>query len=144
VRIVLDTNVIVSAMLSPTGPPARLLAEIRDRDDIGLITAEPLLDEYRRALSYPHVQRLHRLSSAQIDATVDALRFQASIVGQLPDVKIVESDPDDDLIISCAVGGNADVIVSGDRHLLRVKAYREIVILSPAACLMAMSTHSQG
>ncbi len=128
-------------MLSPKGPPARLLAAVRDRDDIALVTAEPLLEEYRRALSYPHVQRIHRLSNSQIDTTVDALRFQAFMVEQLPDVRIVDQDPDDDLIVACAVGGDADFIVSGDRHLLSLKAHREIVILSPAACLLMFSAH---
>lgn len=138
-RVVLDTNVIVSAMLSPTGTPGKLLSEIRKRDDIAMVAAEPLLEEYERALSYTHVQRLHRLTPSQIALTIDALRFQASPVTLLPEISAVAHDSDDNLIVACAVGGNADFIVSGDRHLLRLKVFRDITILSPAAFLFVIS-----
>lgn len=143
-RVVLDTNVIVSALLSPAGTPGKILARIRERDDVIIVAADPLLQEYERVLSYPHVQRLHRLTLPQIKTTIEALRIQAGLVEHLPKVDVIEQDPDDNLIVACAIGGNADFIVSGDRHLLRLRVFRDIPILSPAAFLLMTSGQGRG
>lgn len=114
-RIVLDTNVLVSALLSPNGPPARLLAAVKD-GDVTLITSEEQLQELHRVLYRLNAQ----VRPDEAESLVDGLRAVGVIATDLPDVDD-SPDPDDNQILATAIAGGADVIVSGDKkHMLSV------------------------
>lgn len=114
-RIVLDTNVLVSALLSPNGPPARLLAAVKD-GDVTLITSEAQLQELHRVLYRLNAQ----VRPDEAESLVDGLRAVGVIATDLPDVDD-SPDPDDNQILATAIAGGADVIVSGDKkHMLSV------------------------
>jgi putative PIN family toxin of toxin-antitoxin system len=137
-RVVIDTNVFISAMLSTHGPPGRILHSAREGSGPQLILSRPLISEYRRVALYPSVSRLHSLTPSEVDRFIDGLRTLAILVDQLPDIQIVTDDPDDNLIVATALAGEADYIVSGDRHLLRLQAVDEIRVVTPAAFLLLM------
>lgn len=132
-RIVLDTNVLVSGLLSKAGKPGRLILAA-SRDAVVLILSEQVLDELRDVLSRPHLERY--LIEAAAESYVEAINAVAEIVSDpLPAVN-ASQDPKDNMVLATALVGHADLIVSGDkRHLLALGQYEGIPILSPAAAV---------
>jgi uncharacterized protein len=131
-RVVIDTNVIVSSFVSPAGPPAKVRDAFED-DRFELVVSPQLLAEYLRALSYPRVASLHRLNTTEIHEIVEGFR-QASLTVELSAIPtVILEDPDDDIVLATAVAGSADYVISGDGDLQRLGSYRGIQILSPAA-----------
>ncbi len=114
-RAVLDVDVIISALLTPAGSPAKVLRLWLD-GAFDLVVSATLLDELERALAYPKLR-------ARIDATesrelIELLSRSADVVDDPRDAPSVRSaDPDDDYLVELAAVARA-VIVSGDRHLL--------------------------
>ncbi len=140
-RIVVDTNVVVSGAISAKGAPAEILRRWR-QGQFELLVSEPMLAEYERALSYGRVRARHQMSQAEIHALVTQFRRFAILVEPLARLQVVTDDPDDDKFLECAVTGGAAYIVSGDPHLLAVKHYQGIQILSPAAFVAFLNTAS--
>jgi putative PIN family toxin of toxin-antitoxin system len=132
-RAVLDTNVVVSALIWGGNPLALLEAAAEGR--IELFTSPVLLAELETVLRRPHLTR--RLRSVRGDVRL-ALRLYAERTGVVtPGVvaRAVPDDADDDHVVAAAVAAGADVIVSGDQHLLGVGLYQGIQILRPVEAL---------
>lgn len=129
-RVVIDTNVIVSASLSPTGVPAQILAFLK-QEAFELLVSEPILAEYLQALSYPRVRARHRLDRAALDELIDDLRAASVLVEPDEPLRVVQQDPADDKFFECAVAGGATYVVSGDVNVQAVGVYRGIRVLSP-------------
>ena len=135
-RVVLDTNVLVSSTLGPMGRPAAIMKALQE-GRYELILSEAILEEYREALTEPDVRRRRGYTDAQIEAGVQAFRDLGTLVE--PDLSMrVAPDPDDDHIIGCAIAGEADYIVTGDKKLLSVESYRGIQLLNPTAFLLLL------
>lgn len=133
-RVVLDANQFVSAVLVSHGHPAQILKAWRE-GRFELVVSPPILAEVRRVLLYPRLQRKHGWSEAEVDTFLDRLRAAARIVpGQL-DLRVVPEDPTDDKYVSCTVEAGAEYIVSGDEHLKSLGEYQGVRILAPAAFL---------
>lgn len=139
-RVVLDTNVVVSAFLSVRSAPARIMQALQ-QDAFELLVSPEILQEYGAALRYDRVRRVHRLTEAQVDSALEDLKGLAIMVEPTISPKIIAADADDDKFFACAVEGRADVIVSGDAHVQAVKQYGGIPVLAPAAfvALLAQS-----
>jgi len=125
VRIVLDTNVLVSALFFG-GVPGRILDAWRD-GKVQIVLSAEILEEYQRvgrllAEDYPGVD---------LEPFLALLTVEAEIVAAPPLPAPVSSDPDDDKFLACASAGRADVIVSGDRHLLVHDGWSGVPILRP-------------
>jgi putative PIN family toxin of toxin-antitoxin system len=115
VRAVLDVNVLISAILSPTGAPARLLLAWQ-AGGFELVVSPSLLDELRRALAYPKVRRL--IPTAEAEAFVAWLAEVATLTPDPAGPPPVRSaDPDDDYLVALAADRDA-VLVSGDHDIL--------------------------
>lgn len=134
-RIVLDTNVIVSRFLSPAGTPAKVLDLWKKKGYFDVVVSEEILQEYARALTYSHIQARHQIPSREIETYIHTFSDIAILVVPTERITIVKDDPDDNTFIACALAGNAEYIISGDRDLLRVRAYNGVRILTPAAFL---------
>jgi len=132
-RAVLDTNVVVSALIWGGIPFALLEAATEGRID--LITSPALLAELAEVLNRPHLSaRLQRVRGP----IGDALQFYAAFTISVTPAsapRIVPNDPDDDQVIAAALAGQADIIASGDRHLLSLGTHQGIRILRPAEML---------
>ena len=129
-RLVLDTNVVVAGMLWQ-GPPRELL-EAAVQGAIRLATSATLIDELSQVLRYPRLAK--RLSGQGLSAGAIVARY-ALLSEPFAPASIrptVSGDPDDDHVLACALAANADLIVSGDSHLLNLKTYQGISIV-PAA-----------
>jgi len=133
IRVVLDTNLLVSYLISHRPPIAILIDEHLTRDDCALPTAQVLLEELDRVLRYAKLQRYYTVEERQrFVALVSAL---GEVVDLPESVPRICRDPDDDWMIACAVVGEADAIVSGDHDLLVLEQVGEIPILSAAQFL---------
>ena len=138
---VFDTNLLVSYLIAHRPPIATLFDEHLAHGDLALITAPVLLEELERVLKYPRLQRYYT-DEARI-------RFVALIVALSEVIELPESiphicrDPDDDWVIACAIAGQADVIVSGDRDVLALEQVGDVPILS-AAQFLALVERQRG
>jgi putative PIN family toxin of toxin-antitoxin system len=121
----------VSAFIAG-GPPGRVIEEVAD-ERLELVLLEPVLNELTRILSAKFGFEADEVAQALellADIAVDVQRSPAGSPAP------VTGDPDDDLILACAVESSADVLVSGDRrHLLPVGRYQGIRIVTPQALL---------
>jgi hypothetical protein len=130
-RIAIDTNVIVSGILSRKGAPAELLNAWRERRFL-MLTSPAVIAELRAVLQYPHIRKKYTLSDNEIEQTITLLEHDALLVtGEAKVAGSVPDDPKDEMVLACAVDGEADVIVSGDHHLLDLESYRDIPIMTP-------------
>jgi putative PIN family toxin of toxin-antitoxin system len=133
IRAVLDTNLLVSYLLTHRPPIATLIDEHLAREHFALVTAPELLAELDRVLAYPKLQRYY---TEEERTRFVALILALSEVVDLPEtIPRISRDPDDDLIIACAVVGKANVIVSGDQDLVALKQVGDIPILTAARFL---------
>lgn len=140
-RVVLDTNVIVSSFLSPSGTPARVVDAWR-AGRYELLCSDFILGEYAAALSYGRVRRRHGLESDQVLAQIENFRHLAIVVNPADIPAVIDRDLTDDNIVACAVAGAADYIVSGDRHLLDLRRHAGIRILSPGAFALLLEVET--
>ena len=95
----------------------------------------PLLGELQRPVRYPRVKKYLRRSPEEVAAFIARLRRVAAAVEPQLTLEVIEDDPDDNRVLECAVAGGASYVVSGNDHLIKLKAYKEIVILRPAEFL---------
>jgi len=116
-RVVVDTNVWVSAVLNPVGPPAAVLDAFA-AGRFELVTCEPLLTELRLVLNRPRLARRYQIHPSDVDELIALLRMRAEIVVP-PGVLRLCRDPDDDIEIETAVTGLANLVVTRDDDLKR-------------------------
>lgn len=111
-RAVLDTNVLCSALLAPGGPTDRLYRAWRE-GRFHLLTCEAQLEEFRRVTRYPRLRAF--IEPAAAGAMHNELRQLAVLVTKLPAVD-ASQDPADNFLLAMAEAGEADVLVTGDKH----------------------------
>jgi len=135
--IVLDTNVIISSVLSLTGAPAKIIQRW-EADEFEVITSPPLLEELERALNYERVRKYYKKPQEQIAALLKRLRVVATVVEPPFSLDVVQDDPDDNRVLECAIAGRASYVVTGNTHLLKLNEYKGIVIHTPVGFLAAL------
>lgn len=140
-RTVLDTNVIVSAVLIRRGNERRILDAWR-RGAFDLVLSPPLLEELGRVLSYPRIRDARWMTDAEVLELLEVLAADGIVVEGRLDVR-ASRDPNDDVFLAAAVEGEADYLVTGDRDLLVLESYRRVKIVRPAAFLKALSRQSR-
>jgi putative PIN family toxin of toxin-antitoxin system len=119
-RAVLDTNVLVSALISPSGGSARLLLELRS-GAFELVVSPLLLAELREVLGRDKFRRY--ISEAEADAYVELIRSEGVVRADPgPSQEPLSADPDDESLIDLARDAGADALVTGDAHLLALRA----------------------
>lgn len=127
-RVVFDTNVVLSAML--WGGPPRVALDVVRRGEATLLTSIDLDAELRLVLKRAKFGKRLR----EVGQTPDTLMLLYSGITEIvePAVigRVVPEDPKDDMVLACAVGGQALLVVSGDSHLLNLKRYQEVRIIT--------------
>jgi putative PIN family toxin of toxin-antitoxin system len=129
-RAVLDANVFVSAVLSPNGIPAALLTAWR-AEQFDLLISAAILNEISRVLRYPSIAKRHQWTAAKLQVFLEDLVSLAMMTPGKLTLNVITEDPADNRYLECAVEGDVDSIVSGDRHLLDLREYQGIPILTP-------------
>lgn len=128
-RIVLDSNVLLSALMSAATPPARILALWRSRK-FDLLTSAEQIDEIARVTRYPKIRV--RVSPALAGRLVNGLRDVALVIENLPTVTL-SPDPDDNHILALCEAGQAHFLITGDKPLLALKRHKSARIVTPSA-----------
>ncbi len=128
---VLDTNLYVSYLITPTGPTARLV-EVGLAGESFIIAASPgLIEELRRVITYPQLITKYEIDPKAVVALITLLHRRAHMtVGTYAVAKF--DDPGDNMVLACALESGAQYIVTGDPHLLNLKEFQGIRILSVA------------
>nr|BAL59584.1 hypothetical conserved protein [Candidatus Acetothermum autotrophicum] len=137
-RVVLDSNIWVATILKPHGYYARVIKQIAPHVD--LFTAEEILAEVREASLRPEKMRKYNLTKSAVTQGIASIRAFAHVVSRLPRLKVITEDPDDDVILACAVRAKADYLITYDPHLLKLKEYQGIKILKPSELLAELRT----
>ena len=126
-RLVIDTNILISALLGETSLPAQLLSRWR-QGRFELLTSANQLDELMRVTRYPRLRE--RLSPALAGRLINEWRRLAVVVEKLPSLEVAP-DSDDDHLLALAVAGRADFLVTGDKHdLLAIGRYEGTPIIT--------------
>ena len=144
IRAVLDTNVIVSGILTPKSVPATIL-KIGLEGKFKLIMSPHVIEEIERVIRYERMialMRRHKLTCREVDDFMQKLKRVAMVTPGELEVTAVPSDPGDDMVLSCALEGKADFVVSGDHHLTDLVRYRGIRIVTPVEFIQIVSTLS--
>ena len=135
-RVVLDTNVLISAALRRSGRP-RAVVEAVGEERGALLFSDETFDELRSRFHRPKFDRyVGREGRAVYLAQLEAVSEWVSIAG----AKLGCRDPDDDKLLETALMGAADCLVTGDRDLLEMSPFQDIPILTPAGFLDLRTT----
>lgn len=139
-RVVLDTNQFVSALLNPEGPAFEILkaSGLKGEQKYELVISDEILSEFRKVISYPRIQKLHKWSKEKVEIFITLLKEIAHIDESQSRERIIIEDPDDDKFFHLAIKTGAQYIVSRDIHLLNVKEFRGVRVLKPEVFLSAL------
>jgi len=135
-RVVLDTNVLVSALIFPGGSPELVYRLVLD-ERIELISSRTLLAELGRVL-----EGNFGWEAARVEQAVAQLTRVATLVEPVAVIADITADPADNRVLEAATADDVVAIVSGDRHLLGLEKWREIPIQTPAQFLAALTERS--
>ena len=128
-KFVLDTNVLVSALISTMGNPALLLDKAGK--NYTLFISKDILTELEAVIS----RDKFGFTEEEVNTIIEAIISFSEVINPEIKLDVIKSDPDDNKILECAVACGASYIVSGDRHLLELKEYDKIKIITPKAAL---------
>ena len=138
-KIVVDANLFASGLIKPNSNPGKILNLIKE-NQVDLIVSPAIIREIKRILLYPKLQKYHRKTAEEIDAYFEDILMFAWIVEGEEIANIIKDDPSDNKYLACAYEGEADYIISGDHHLLDIKAYEGIEILKVKTFLSAVGS----
>jgi uncharacterized protein len=128
-RLVIDTNIFVSGLISEAGSPARILRAIQGIQAIHLVS-DPIVEEYLRVLDYPRIRKFRKVTDAFVADIAAYLVYQTERVELQSRIRM-SPDPDDDMFLNTAVDGRATLLVSGDKtDLLALRRVENIPIVS--------------
>ncbi|MHC1725238.1 MAG: putative toxin-antitoxin system toxin component, PIN family [Syntrophobacteraceae bacterium] len=139
-RIILDTNVLISAILSPKGLSAQVFRYERE-DKIELAFSPATIEEAWRVLGSVRIQALLQkrgISSDKAKTFFESILKSSFLTPGILTVKAVSEDPDDDKFLACALEANADFIVSDDAHLCKLKSFHGVHIVDSFMFLKVM------
>ncbi len=139
IRAVLDANILISAVIIKGGKPYQVIYLAPDQ--FVWLTSEYIFSEVANVLTRKHIQTKY---ARRVTPRRQALFFaRVRSIATVIDVKTklcVVSDPKDNPILACAVDGNADFLVTGDPHLLQLRSYNEIQIVTPDEFLRMLAS----
>lgn len=122
-RVVIDTNIIVSGYL---GGALEVIIVAWKSGKFTLVVSDAIADEYRTVLKRPKF----KIERAELDDFSALLLNKAEFIIPLETVNAILADPTDNKFLEAAITGYANLIVSGDNHLLELKSFREIPIIT--------------
>jgi hypothetical protein len=134
IRAVLDTNVLVSGIISASGAPRKIL-DLARKEAFRVVSSLSINHEVLDVLHRDYIYSKYRLTEETIDDIAAFLYEGTFLTEDQYKVTKVRKDPDDNKFLACAIEGEADCIVSGDDHLLSLKQYKGIRIVDACGFL---------
>jgi putative PIN family toxin of toxin-antitoxin system len=136
-RLVIDTNVFVSGLISGAGSPARVLRAVQGKRAVHLVS-DPIVEEYLRVLDYARIRKFRKISDAFVADIAAYLVYQTERVELQSRIRI-SPDPNDDMFLNTAVDGGATLLVTGDKtDLLALRTVENIPIVSAREALLRL------
>ncbi|MEW6418024.1 MAG: putative toxin-antitoxin system toxin component, PIN family [Nitrospirota bacterium] len=133
----MDTDVLVSGVISPKGAPRKILNLAR-KEVFKAVSSVSINHEVLSVLHRGHIYAKYNLTEEVID-DISAFLYEGTVLTEdRYAVSIIKKDPKDNKFIACAIEGEADYIVSGDDHLLRLEHYRGIQIVDAQGFLKVL------
>ncbi|PJH76230.1 MAG: putative toxin-antitoxin system toxin component, PIN family [Anaerolineae bacterium CG_4_9_14_0_8_um_filter_58_9] len=132
-RVVIDTNVLISAVIKPKSRMG-LIIQCLHQSEYTLVFSPEMLEELVEVYSRPKIQQKYHLDQEALNTIVGVIVTRGDSIVPTTDVNICR-DPDDDMLLSLALDGHADYIVSGDGGLLSLSPFQGIPIIKPAEFL---------
>ena len=140
-KVIADTNVLVSARIVPVGTSAAIFRQIALFEHV---TSPEILAETEQVLHRKHIRQRYHLGAEDITQYIALLRDVSTVIEPTEHVTVVHADPDDDKVLSLAKEVQADYIVSGDPHLTDLGEWAGIAIVTPAQFVVILPTLSRG
>jgi putative PIN family toxin of toxin-antitoxin system len=146
-RIVVDTNVWISAVLTPDGPSGQVRTALRD-PRFSLVISEPLIEELVEVLARPRFASRYGITPVEVAELVGFLRERGELA-EVSGVARICRDPDDDMVLETVLNGRADAVINRDddikgvAELVALLAERGVAVLSVRRFL-AVAAHSEG
>ena len=128
-KVVVDTNQFISSLIGREGFSAKLINAWR-RHKFTLVINRDIFEEIKRVFYYPRIMKARGLDKGEVEAFIDFIEKRAIILSNTPMVDVIKEDPDDNSVLAAALKAKADYIVSGDAHLLELKNYQGIPIVT--------------
>lgn len=133
VRVVCDTNILISALISPGGSPDKVVSLART-GQIELYVSSFIMDEFERVLT-----QKFNYDQDEVKRRSDRIVNISTVVDPSETVAVVSADEPDNRVLECALVATADFIVSGDKHLLELGDFQQIPIIRAAELLFELS-----
>ncbi len=140
---VLDSTILVSSFLTEGGVAFKILQSARE-EKFQWYCTEVILQETRRVLlQEQRLRTKYHYTDEQVEVFINASRASSLMVAELPTVKIIARDPQDDPVVACALAAQATYIVTRDKDLLDLQSYQGITILTPEEFLRILQDDQQ-
>ena len=124
-KVVLDTNVLISGIFF-SGPPYKILKAWQE-GNIEITVSKEILTEYQRVAE----ELSQQFPSVNIDQVLELLTIHAEVIDTQEFQVTICADPDDNKFISCALASKSRIIISGDKHLLKISGHEGITVMKP-------------
>ncbi len=128
-RAVIDTNILIRALIKPQGTVGPILKRLRN-GDYTIIYSEPVLDELLEKLQLPRIRDKYHLDQSVTEDLLALMALRGELVNPSQKIRVCR-DPDDDRLIEAALAGQSEYIVTGDEDLLILKKFETIRMVPP-------------
>ena len=128
-RVVLDTNVLISATQWQGSVAQKLLFKLI-RDNIKIFCSTDIISEYQRVL-----KRDFNYTDYEIAYILEKIFACITLITPIEKINVIRDDPDDNKIVECALAASADYIITYDKHLLNIKEFEGVKIITPNEAL---------
>ncbi len=128
-KVILDTNVLISATFW-NGDSNKIIEKV-ERKEIEMIISREIIEEFANVLDYKDIKEKIKDKNLEMNRTIEKIVSLSNIVDPNEKLDIVKDDPDDNKILECAKAGNVDFIITNDNHLLKLKDFEGIKIITP-------------
>lgn len=135
-KVVLDVNILVSAFFYPAGKP-RHVWELAERRKIISVTCDQMIGKLLEVITRPKFDK-YDLTLAEKIGFAARVRHFSSLVMVSGNLQGITVDPEDDIVLECAMNGSVEYIITGDPHLKRLERYRKIEIITVSSFLEVM------
>ena len=142
-RVVLDTNILISALISAKSAPAQIF-DLWLAGALRIVISQDVINELQRVLMYSRVRNRLRYTDEQVQQFLLLLHRDGLFLEDLPAMGSVAADPDDDKFLALAYASKADYIISGDDHLLSIGVYQGIAVVTAADFLARFASSTSG
>ncbi len=129
IKIVLDTNILISGTFW-TGSSFKMM-ELIDKKEIISITSEEIMREYNKTINSDEIIEKTKEKDLIISNVSKKIVLNSTIIQPNIRLDVVKEDPEDNKILECAYEGKVDYIITKDNHLLKLKEFRDIKIITP-------------